>query len=102
MSAKKRFSSAEVPISLGGDGDDRFDKILRFEYNKWQFLVLALIFGILAFLSAMFHVDDAKGMVFDFKNLVSARGGLALGFLVLAGWVVWCARPVIKVLDDSR
>ena len=99
----KRFSAVELPITVAEKLDgDKWEKLLKFEYGKWPFLGLALAIVVLSFVAAFLHIDDSKGVVLEFKNFLSAQGGLALAGLVLAGWVVYCARPVIRVVDSAK
>ncbi len=99
----KRFSTVELPITVAEKlGGEKWEKLLKFEYGKWPFLATALVIAILSFAAAFLHIEDSKGVVLEFKEFMSARGGLALAGLILAGWVVYCARPVIRVVDSAK
>ena len=98
-----RFSSVEIPISVVENCDgDKWEKLLKFEYSKWPFLALALAIAVLSFAAAFFHIDDSRRVVLEFKEVLSAQGGLAFVGLILAGWIVYCARPVIRVVDYAK
>lgn len=95
---QRRYKGLKLP---GNMSDDQFDRAIRLEYAKWPQLAAAAFFAVLAFLSALLHVDDAKGVYLEFSDWLTARGGLALGFIALAAWAVYWSRPEVIVGEQS-
>ena len=67
----KRFSTVELPITVAEKlGGEKWEKLLKFEYGKWPFLATALVIAILSFAAAFLHIEDSKGVVLEFKELI--------------------------------
>lgn len=92
-----RYGGAEVPPTLS---HGKLKMVLEFEYRKWPYILLSAFFGLCAAFVAWLHISQHVSFVF--YKFLTAEGGLATGFVVLAGWTVYVSRPKVKIPDKAE